>query len=227
MRTHPDAARAEGVVRRNDYTIRYGGPLDTPEMWEGEVTGDVVKKPGPFTDRRVVVNGLDLRADTYLARPLSPVRESEGERHETNAELYDGAKPAGESRFHLSTDVTASHRQLTEREFEARMTHLKVYPKYRRGGLGTVLFDYYKAAAAFAGGAMTGRVGGGQGSQDFLVNEGIPRPDTRLVETGTTREVEAGSSGGVSALWITEVDTMISRDPGMDYVVYDEQGRVI
>lgn len=145
-----------GFVDRGEYVVAFGGDPNDAETWEFDDEGDLV--PDGF---RIYTNfeAMDMPAG--------------GTRTTAWADLYHGADYAANSMYGTNT-IRDDDRP------KAVIPHLHVHDKYRGRGFGKVLFDYFKAIAAFrrnAGRYCGGTIGGGDDTRQFLVSQGIPPGD--------------------------------------------------
>lgn len=84
------------------------------------------------------------------------------------------------------------------------MGHMDVDEEVRRQGIGSFLFDAYRAAAVWVGGRATGRIGSYEVSSQFLSKQGIPADDIN--------PTSAVYSGGEAAGWNTDAENLLVGD---------------
>lgn len=87
--------------------------------------------------------------------------------------------------------------------------HLKVEDEYRGEGIGTFLFDVFRAAAVWMEQTASGKFGDDGRAVDFLLRQGVPRGD--ITETDGTW------SGGDAVLFSTDARNLIEGDRNVQF----------
>lgn len=141
------------VVQRDDYEITLKGKSIVDARYMATISGSQSLATTPSFQ-------------TGITRDLMKLGNS--------AEVFNGNTFLGNASWE-ATGLPGSLNDIDGVE----LTHLHVQDDARGRGIGSILFDWYRAAAIYQGGTANGAFGGGTASVEFLESQGVPADEIR------------------------------------------------
>lgn len=156
------------TVRRDDYTLAYGGDILPNARYDLDLTADV-----EYTPRLNVgeVIGSSAEYGEVTGRGSVAIYEKTDPGDDRDFSLPGETGEVANMHFGCTYDDGDTVQRTAEGVY---LSHLKVDEDHRRQGYATLLFDAYRVVALYIDGYAGGAIGAGSGSEaSFLRRQGL------------------------------------------------------